>query len=121
MVDEKSKQLNVRVSEALYNRLKDEAEAQGVPLAERVRQLLENETQTERIADNDSYIDDLKAQITYLHDDIQAKRNENTQLLRLLDQQQQLQLTTSKRIELLETELKIADDPDTKKWWQKIF
>lgn len=41
----------------------------------------------------------------YLQNEMQNERKNNTELIKLLDQQQQLTLTNNKRLELLETEI----------------
>ena len=42
MTNEKSKALNVRITEKQFNKLKQEADEQEISLAERVRQMIED-------------------------------------------------------------------------------
>lgn len=118
MTEEKTKTLSVRVTGALFNRLKQEADEQEISLAEHVRNIIENDRQTDDKSAHIEYIQELKDQIAYLQNEMQNERMNNTELMRLLDQQQQLSLTNNKRIELLETEL--AKEEKTS-WIKRIF
>lgn len=118
MTDEKTKQLNVRVTETLFNRLKQEADKQEISLAERVRTILENGIQTDDKSEHERYTKQLEKQIEYLQSEMQNERKNNSELMKLLDQQQQLTLTNNKRIELLETEL---EEKEEVSWIKRIF
>lgn len=118
MTEEKTKTLSVRVTGALFNRLKQEADEQEISLAEHVRNIIENDRQGDDKGAHNDYVKELKEQITYLQNEMQNERMNNTELMRLLDQQQQLSLTNNKRIELLETEL---DKEEKTSWIKKIF
>lgn len=121
MTDEKSKQLNVRVTEKLYNRLKQEADKQEITLAECVRNLLANDIQNDNKGDHMRYIEQLEKQIEYLQNEMQNERKNNTELMKLLDQQQQLTLTNNKRIELLETEIEEKEHKEDTGWFKRLF
>lgn len=121
MADEKTKQLNVRVTTELYNRLKEEADKQEITLAECVRNLLDNDIQNDNKSEHNQYIDHLEKQIEYLQNEMQSERNNNSELMRLLDQQQQLTLTNNKRIELLETEIEEKEEEKEKGWIKRLF
>lgn len=52
---------------------------------------------------------------------MQNERNDNSKLMKLLDQQQQLTLTTNKRIELLETEIEEKEVKPERGWFKRLF
>ena len=74
MTDEKSKQLNVRVTAELYDRLKQEADKQEVTLAECVRNLLANDIQSDNKGEHNRYIEQLEKQVEYLQNEMQNER-----------------------------------------------
>jgi len=121
MTDEKSKQLNVRVTVELYDRLKKEADKQEVTLAECVRNLLTNDIQSDNKVEHSRYIEQLEKQVEYLQNEMQNERKNNTELMKLLDQQQQLTLTNNKRIELLETEIEEEKHKEETGWFKRLF
>ena len=121
MTDEKSKQLNVRVTAELYDRLKQEADKQEVTLAECVRNLLANDIQSDNKGEHNRYIEQLEKQVEYLQNEMQNERKNNTELMKLLDQQQQLSLTNNKRIELLETEIEEKEHKEDTGWFKRLF
>lgn len=121
MTDEKSKQLNVRVTAELYDRLKQEANKQEVTLAECVRNLLANDIQSDNKGEHNRYIEQLEKQVEYLQNEMQNERKNNTELMKLLDQQQQLTLTNNKRIELLETEIEEKEHKEDTGWFKRLF
>lgn len=121
MTDEKSKQLNVRVTAELYDRLKQEADKQEITLAECVRNLLDRDIQSDNKGDHTRYIEQLEKQIEYLQNEMQNERKNNTELMKLLDQQQQLTLTNNKRIELLETEIEAKEPKENAGWFKRLF
>lgn len=121
MADEKTKQLNVRITTELYNRLKEEADKQEISLAECVRNLLDNDIQSDDKREHIRYIEQLEKQIEYLQNEMQNERNDNSELMKLLDQQQQLTLTTNKRIELLETEIEEKEVKEERGWFKRLF
>lgn len=121
MTDEKSKQLNVRVTAELYDRLKQEADKQEVTLAECVRNLLANDIQSDNKGEHNRYIEQLEKQVEYLQNEMQNERKNNTELMKLLDQQQQLTLTNNKRIELLETEIEEKEHKEDTGWFKRLF
>ena len=136
MTEEKSKALNVRITSTQFDKLKQEADDQDISLAERVRQMIDNDVQSEDEDVHKSYIEQLKQQIKYLQNEIQKEekqveylqgemekeRNNNSELMRLLDQQQRLSLQANQKIEILESkdqEIKEKiKDGEKKKWWQ---
>ena len=118
MTEEKTKTLSVRVTETLFNQLKQEADEQEISLAEHVRSFIENDTQSNDKSAHNEYIKELREQITYLQNEMQNERNNNTELMKLLDQQQQLTLTNNKRVELLETELEQKEETS---WIRRMF
>ena len=119
MTEEKSKALNVRITTKQFDKLKQEADEQEISLAERVRQMIDSDVQSDDKDVHKMYIEKLEQQIAslqneiqkeekqveYLQGEMEKERNNNSELMRLLDQQQQLTLTNNKRIELLETEI----------------
>lgn len=121
MTVEKSKQLNVRVTAELYDRLKQEADKQEVTLAECVRNLLANDIQSDNKGEHNRYIEQLEKQVEYLQNEMQNERKNNTELMKLLDQQQQLTLTNNKRIELLETEIDEKEHKEDTGWFKRLF
>lgn len=121
MTDEKSKQLNVRVTAELYDRLKQEADKQEVTLAECVRNLLANDIQSDNKGEHNRYIEQLEKQVEYLQNEMQNERKNNSELMKLLDQQQQLTLTNNKRIELLETEIQEKEHKKDTGWFKRLF
>lgn len=121
MTDEKSKQLNVRVTAELYDRLKQEADKQEITLAECVRNLLANDIQSDNKGEHNRYIEQLEKQVEYLQNEMQNERKNNTELMKLLDQQQQLTLTNNKRIELLETEIEEKEHKEDTGWFKRLF
>lgn len=121
MTDEKTKQLNVRITTALFNRLKQEADEQEISLAERVRNILDSDIQTEDKSEHKRYTEQLEKQVEYLQGEMEKERNNNTELMKLLDQQQQLTLTNNKRIELLETEIEEKDLKEETGWFKRLF
>lgn len=121
MTDEKTKQLNVRITTTLFNRLKQEADEQEISLAERVRNILDSDIQTEDKSEHKRYTEQLEKQVEYLQGEMEKERNNNTELMRLLDQQQQLTLTNNKRIELLETEIEEKELKEETGWFKRLF
>lgn len=121
MTDEKSKQLNVRVTAELYDRLKQEADKQEITLAECVRNLLANDIQSDNKGEHNRYIEQLEKQVEYLQNEMQNERKNNSELMKLLDQQQQLTLTNNKRIELLETEIQEKEHKKDTGWFKRLF
>ena len=118
MTEEKTKTLSVRVTETLFNQLKQEADEQEISLAEHVRSFIENDIQSDDKGAHTEYIQELKEQIAYLQSEMQNERNNNTELMKLLDQQQQLTLTNNKRVELLEMEL---EEKEEVSWIKRMF
>lgn len=121
MTDEKSKQLNVRVTAEQHDRLKKEANKKEITLAECVRNLLDNDIQSVNKDDHNQYVEQLEKQIEYLQNEMQNERKNNTELMKLLDQQQQLTLTNNKRIELLETEIEEKKYKEDTGWFKRLF
>src|SRR5699024_1386387 len=121
MTEEKTKTLSVRDTESLFNQLKQEADEQEISLAEHVRSLIENDTQSNDKSAHNEYIKELREQITYLQNEMQNERNNNTELMKLLDKQQQLTLTSNKRIEVLELELEEEKEEKEVGWLKRIF
>ena len=119
MTEEKTKTLSVRVTETLFNQLKQEADELEISLAEHVRSFIENDIQSNDKGAHTEYIRELKEQITYLQSEMQNERNNNTELMKLLNQQQQLTLTSNKRIEVLELELE--EEQEEVSWVKRIF
>ena len=60
MTEEKTKTLSVRVTETLFNQLKQEADEQEISLAEHVRSFIENDTQSDDKGAHTEYIKELK-------------------------------------------------------------
>ena len=132
MTEEKSKALNVRITAKQFDKLKQEADEQEISLAERVRQMIDNDVQSDDKDEYKPYIEQLEQQVKYLQIEIQKEekqveylqnemqneRKNNSDLMKLLDQQQQLTLTNNKRIELLETEIEEKEDTG---WFKRIF
>ena len=132
MTEEKSKALNVRITSTQFDKLKQEADDQDISLAERVRQMIDNDVQIDDKDEYKPYIEQLEQQIAslqneiqkeekqveYLQNEMQNERKNNSDLMKLLDQQQQLTLTNNKRIELLETEIEEKEDTG---WFKRIF
>ena len=87
-----------------FDKLKQEADEQEISLAERVRNILDSDIQTNEKSEHKRYTEQLEKQVEYLKNEMKKERDNNTKLMKLLDQQQQLTLTNNKRIELLETE-----------------
>lgn len=121
MTEEKTKTLSVRVSETLFNGLKQKADEQDISLAEHVRNIIENDRQTDDKGAQKEYVEELKEQIVYLQNEMQNERKNNTELMKLLDQQQQLSLTNNKRIELLETEIEEKEHKEDTGWFKRLF
>lgn len=135
MTDEKSKALNVRITENQFNKLKQEADEQEISLAERVRQMIDNDVQIDDKDEYKPYIEQLEQQVKslqneiqkeekqveYLQEEMQKERKNNTDLMKLLDQQQQLTLTTNKRIELLEMEIEENEHKENTGWFKNLF
>jgi len=135
MTEEKSKALNVRITATQFNQLKQEADEQEISLAERVRQMIDNDVQSDDKDVHKTYIEKLEQQIKslqneiqkeekqveYLQNEMQNERNNNTELMKLLDQQQQLTLTNNKRIELLETEIEAKEPKENAGWFKRLF
>ena len=87
-----------------FDKLKQEDDEQEISLAERVRNILDSDIQTNEKSEHKRYTEQLEKQVEYLKNEMKKERDNNTKLMKLLDQQQQLTLTNNKRIELLETE-----------------
>lgn len=121
MTEEKIKTLSVRVSETLFNRLKQQSDEQEISLAEHVRNIIENDRQPDDIGAHKEYVAELKEQIVYLQNEMKNERKNNTELMKLLDQQQQLTLTNNKRIELLETEIEEKEHKEDTRWFKRLF
>ena len=135
MTNEKSKALNVRITEKQFNKLKQEADEQEISLAERVRQMIDNDVQIDDKDEYKPYIEQLEQQVKslqneiqkeekqveYLQNEMQNERKNNTELRKLLDQQQQLTLTNNKRIELLETEIEEKEHKENTGWFKNLF
>ena len=121
MTEEKTKTLSVRVTETLFDQLKQEADELEISLAEHVRSLIKNDIQSDDKGAHTEYIKELKEQITYLQSEMQNERNNNTELMKLLNQQQQLTLTSNKRIEVLELELEEEKEEKEVGWLKRIF
>ena len=135
MTEEKSRALNVRITAKQFDKLKQEADEQEISLAERVRQMIDNDVQIDDKDEYKPYIEQLEQQIAslqneiqkeekqveYLQGEMEKERNNNTELMRLLDQQQQLNLTNNKRIELLETEIEEKEHKKETGWFKRLF
>ena len=135
MTEEKSKALNVRITAKQFDKLKQEADEQEISLAERVRQMIDNDVQSDDKDEYKPYIEQLEQQVKYLQIEIQKEekqveylqnemqneRKNNTELMKLLDQQQQLTLTNNKRIELLETEIEEKEHKKETGWFKRLF
>ena len=119
MTEEKTKTLSVRVTETLFNQLKQEADEQEISLAEHVRNIIQIDRQSDDKGAHIEYMQELKEQIAYLQNEMQNERNNNTELMKLLNQQQQLTLTSNKRIEVLELELE--EEQEEVSWVKRIF
>lgn len=122
MTEEKTRQLNVRITDSLHNQLKDLSDEQGVAFSEVVRSVLQigidcdTERKTEaKQGDHEAYTEELKEQIRFLKVELQNKQDDNRELMKLLDQQQQLTLTNVKKIELLETEIDEKENKEAEK------
>ncbi len=135
MTEEKSKALNVRITAKQFDKLKQEADEQEISLAERVRQMIDNDVQIDDKDEYKPYIEQLEQQVKslqneiqkeekqveYLQGEMEKERNNNSELMRLLDQQQQLTLTNNKRIELLETEIEEKEHKEESGWFKRLF
>ncbi len=135
MTEEKSRALNVRITNKQFSKLKQEADEQQISLAERVRQMIDSDVQSDDKDVHKTYIEKLEHQIKslqneiqkeekqvgYLQNEMEKERNNNTELMRLLDQQQQLTLTNNKRIELLETEIEEKERKEEIGWFKQLF
>ena len=135
MTEEKSKALNVRITAKQFDKLKQEADEQEISLAERVRQMIDNDVQSDDKDEYKPYIEQLEQQekylqieiqkeekqVEYLQNEMQNERKNNTELMKLLDQQQQLTLTNNKRIELLETEIEAKEHKEKTGWFKRLF
>ena len=135
MTEEKSKALNVRITAKQFDKLKQEADEQEISLAERVRQMIDNDVQIDDKDKYKPYIEQLEQQVKslqneihkeekqveYLQGEMQNERKNNTELMKLLDQQQQLTLTTNKRVELLETEIEAKEPKENAGWFKRLF
>ena len=135
MTEEKSKALNVRITTKQFDKLKQEADEQEISLAERVRQMIDSDVQSDDKDVHKMYIEKLEQQIAslqneiqkeekqveYLQGEMEKERNNNSELMRLLDQQQQLTLTNNKRIELLETEIEEKEHKEEAGWFNRLF
>lgn len=135
MTEEKSKALNVRITTKQFDKLKQEADEQEISLAERVRQMIDSGVQSDDKDVHKMYIEKLEQQIAslqneiqkeekqveYLQGEMEKERNNNSELMRLLDQQQQLTLTNNKRIELLETEIEEKEHKEEAGWFKRLF
>ena len=118
MTKDKLKQFNIRIKESLYNQIKHEAEAQDQTMTEYVISKLTNASTQIDNSYTDDYIKQLEARIQQQEEYIQNDRKHIQELTRLLDQQQQLQLTTQTKNEQLQIELKEVQTADNKKWYQ---
>ena len=135
MTEEKSKALNVRITAKQFDKLKQEADEQEISLAERVRQMIDNDVQSDDKDEYKPYIEQLEQQVKYLQieiqkeekqveylqNEMQKERDNNNELMKLLDQQQQLSLTNNKRIELLETEIEAKEHKKETGWFKRLF
>ena len=135
MTEEKSRALNVRITAKQFDKLKQEADEQEISLAERVRQMIDSDVQSDDKDVHKMYIEKLEQQIAslqneiqkeekqveYLQGEMEKERNNNSELMRLLDQQQQLTLTNNKRIELLETEIEEKEHKEESGWFKRLF
>lgn len=135
MTEEKSRALNVRITAKQFDKLKQEADEQEISLAERVRQMIDSDVQIDDKDVHKMYIEQLEQQIAslqneiqkeekqveYLQGEMEKERNHNSELMRLLDQQQQLTLTNNKRIELLETEIEEKEHKEEAGWFKRLF
>ena len=135
MTEEKSKALNVRITAKQFDKLKQEADEQEISLAERVRQMIDNDVQIDDKDEYKPYIEQLEQQVKslqneiqkeekqveYLQGEMEKERNNNSELMRLLDQQQQLTLTNNKRIELLEMEIEEKELKEDIGWFKRLF
>ena len=135
MTEEKSKALNVRITTKQFDKLKQEADEQEISLAERVRQMIDSDVQSDDKDVHKMYIEKLEQQIAslqneiqkeekqvkYLQGEMEKERNHNSELMRLLDQQQQLTFTNNKRIELLETEIEEKEHKEEAGWFKRLL
>lgn len=135
MTNEKSKALNVRITAKQFDKLKQEADEQEISLAERVRQMIDNDVQADYKDEYNPHVEQLEQQVkslqneiqkeekqvTYLQGEMLNERKDNTELMKLLDQQQQLTLTNNKRIELLETEIEEKEHKEAIGWFKQLF
>ena len=135
MTEEKSKALNVRITTKQFDKLKQEADEQEISLAERVRQMIDSDVQSDDKDEYKPYLEQLEQQVKslqneiqkeekqveYLQGEMEKERNNNSELMRLLDQQQQLTLTNNKRIELLETEIEEKEHKENRGWFKNLF
>lgn len=101
---------------------KDELAKKGIDLQRPSQEQTtdQHQQQTERPADNDreQEIKLLNQQIELLNGIVADQKEQITQLTRLLDQQQQLNLRTQKQ---LETTVSDLETEKQKTWWQKLF
>lgn len=116
MAKNKTKQFNIRIDEALYNKIKEEADKEKISMTEYVINSLSDASNRINNSYTDDYIEALQQQIEQQQSAIQNKQDTIQELTRLLDQQQQLTLATQQDKEQLRIELNEKDDDD--KWWK---
>lgn len=100
---------------------KDELAKKGIDLQRPSQEQQEqpHQQQTERPADNrEQEIRLLNQQIELLNGIVADQKEQITQLTRLLDQQQQLNLQTQKQLETTKTDL---ETEKKKTWWQRLW
>lgn len=70
---------------------------------------------------SDKIIEILDRELQHAKEKLTKSEEEKEHLYRLLDQQQQLTLTTNKRIELLETEIEEKGVKEERGWFKRLF
>lgn len=116
MTKEEMKQFNIRIAESLYNEIKTEAEKQEISMTEYVVSKLTADSTNIDDSYKERYIEQLNSQLEQQADAIQNKDEHIQELTRLLDQQQQLTLTTQRDNEQIRLEL--TEQEEAGKWWQ---
>lgn len=116
MAKEEMKQFNIRIAESLYDEIKAEAGKQEISMTEYVISKLTDDSINVDDSYKERYIEQLNSQLEQQADAIQKKDEHIQELTRLLDQQQQLTLTTQGDNKQLKLEL---DEQENRgKWWQ---
>ena len=116
MAKEEMKQFNIRIAESLYDEIKTEADKQKISMTEYVISKLTDDSTNVDDSYKERYIEQLNSQLEQQADAIQKKDTHIQELTRLLDQQQQLTLTTQGDNKQLK--LALDEQENRGKWWQ---